>query len=148
MKHFKNLLLTTTLFISMEAAQAVPTLKPETTPPPPEGPLAIQDLGPAFSHPLPEDPMPATKPRAPTEAKTESPKDLMALFDQEKQPSQEKNPLEEETKKEFQNIDIENPRASTGTDPNSLDLKPNNPPKELDLSEANLDNKDLPGMLK
>ncbi len=169
MNYGKKLLLVTALAFSAQAAQAIPALKPEMTPPPNEGAISTDDLGPVYSRPF-EEPKETTGIKAPAEVSKEEPKrsnEVLTLFTQEKPQTPEKNPLEEDARKELQQAmtgDPENqsgakalalgesntfdikPEMSSPEDPNSVELKKDGP-KEVELGD-NMEANDLPKMLR
>lgn len=140
----------------VEVAIALPSIRLETSPTENQGTIEADDLGPAFSRPLPpEDLAAAPSSQTPVEAKNEKKTEPKPLFQEEAKPEKDVNPLEELAKKEMKSLDDSENRA--GDQPmvvlgeNSkqpeLDIKPDNAPKEVDL-DANENVKDLPGMVK
>lgn len=155
----KKVLMVTALAATVETAAALPSIRLETSPTVNQGAVEMDELGPSFARPLPEDQpasVPDPKPQPQVEAKNEKKNDILSLFRDDQQPKEkEVNPLEEMAKNEMKTMgDPENRpsgeqqivQVGENNKQPELDIKADNAPKEIDLESATGDGKNLPGL--
>lgn len=154
MSSTQKTILTAALIVSTQLAFALPSLRPETTPPSNDGAITVDELGPVFAHPLAEETPPP--PQAPKAPEKQQKKDLLSLFQDDKTKTIEKNPLEEEAKNELKALASPERQPEGQQDPMQLGenkqpevrVQAENTAKEIELDKINPGSTGLPSILR